>query len=148
MTTPLWGQFSGPPNNAEEYREQYEWRIKQERLFGVYVPRGLDEAIARLDELTDEDSRQKFAALPEERAYRRLYHSLRLWIIENWGFNGGSRLSHVFSPFQIAHPDDLAELIIVSWHRHLNGKDRNLKELVEGIRERRKAIWSARQSKQ
>lgn len=143
FATSLVAQFDGPPNTLEEYQEQYNWRITQEKLNGVYIPANLDEAIAELDRLTDEDSRKKFAQLPEDQAYRRLYHSLRLWVINNWGLNGGSRLGYLFHDFGLKHPDDLAELIIISWHRHLNQKELDLKSTIERILEARTAIWKA-----
>lgn len=143
----LFAQFSAPPNNRAEYEKQYQWRVKQERLFGIYIPKSLDEAMLEMDRLTDEPSKKKFAALPEDQAFRKLFHSLRPWIIQNWGLEGGSRFSRLFEPLQLRHPDDVAELVMISWHRHLHSKDRDFKTLVEQIREKRLAIWQAQQAK-
>lgn len=138
-------QFSGPPNNLADYHKQYKWRVKQERLFGIYIPKSLDEAILEMDRLTDEASKKKFAALPEDQAFRKLFNSLRPWIIQNWGLEGGSRFSRLFEPLHIRHPDDIAELVVLSWHRHLHKKDKDFKALVEQIRQKRQEIWQARQ---
>lgn len=138
-------QFASPPNNPQEFEEQYQWRIRQETLKGVYIPKSLEDALDELSRLTDASSREKFASLPEEQAYRRLYHSLRLWIVTNWGLNGGSRLGHLFRPLKVRHPDDIAQVIIISWHRKLNGIKSELKPLVEEVLDRRKAIWEAEQ---
>lgn len=143
----LSAQFDGPPDTPEEYAKQYQWRIAQETLNGVYIPANLNEALTELNRLTDEESRKSFASLPEEQAFRRLFHSLRLWIINKWGLNGGSRLSYLFHDLKLKHPDDLAELIIVSWHRQLNDRPINMKESVERILEARRAAWEASKEK-
>jgi len=135
---------SGPPNNPQEYEEQYQWRIRQERLNGVYIPKSLEDALAELDRLTSKESQATFRAMPEDQVYRRLFNSLRLWIVHNWGLNGGSRLGHLFRPLQLRHPDDIAQVIIIAWHRKHNGKDIELKELVERVREDRRSVWEAR----
>lgn len=147
LIAPLFAQFDGPPNTPEEYRKQYQWRIAQEELNGVYIPANLDQALEELDRLTDEDSKISFAALPEDQAYRRLFHSLRLWIISKWGFDGGSRLTYLFHSLKLTHPDDLAELIIVSWHRKLNDKPIEMKASIERILEARKSTWQQLQEK-
>lgn len=136
-------QFDGPPNTPEEYAEQYNWRIAQEYLNGIYIPATIPDAIEELNQLTEADSRRKFAALPEQQAYRRLFHSLRLWIINNWGFNGGSRFTLPFHDLGLKHPDDLAELVIISWHRSLNDRPLELKEQLERILENRRATWQS-----
>ncbi len=100
-----------------------------------------------MDRLTDQVSKEKFAGLPEEQAFRKLYHSLRLWIIQNWGLEGGSRFTRLFEPLRLKHPDDIAELVIIAWHRHLHQKDRDFKNLVNSLREKRKGIWEAQKAK-
>ena len=139
----LSAQFSGPPNNPQEYEEQYNWRIRQSSLNGVYIPKDLPEAIRELNRLTDTESRQRFAGLPEEDCYHELFHSLGRWIRRNWGFNGGSRLSAALAPLGLRHPDDLAQLVIVVWHRDLNEKPHDLREIVERIKEARQAAYEA-----
>lgn len=136
-------QFSGPPNNAEEYAQQHAWRIRQSRLNGVYIPKDLPEAIIELNRLTDAESRNRFAGLPEEVCYRELFHSLGRWIRRNWGFSGGSRLSEALAPLGLRHPDDLAQLIIMVWHRDLNGRSHDLPSIVERVKEERKAAFEA-----
>lgn len=141
LPTTLPAQFSGPPNNAEEYEEQYRWRIRQTRLQGVYIPKDLPDALQELTRLSDESSRTSFKLAPEADIYRELFHGLGRWIRKNWGFNGGSRLTEALKPLGISHPDDLAQLIVVVWHRELNGKPHELRTLVETIQEKRKALY-------
>lgn len=141
LPTTLSAQFDGPPNNAAEYEEQYQWRIRQTRLQGVYIPKDLPEAIRELSRLSDAESQRSFSSAPEEDIYRELFHGLGRWIRRNWGFNGGSRLTVALEPLGINHPDDLAQLIVVVWHRELNGKSHDLPELVDSIKEKRRQLY-------
>ncbi|MDX1667756.1 MAG: hypothetical protein R3350_11015, partial [Saprospiraceae bacterium] len=40
----------------------------------------------------------------------------------------------------IAHPEDMARFVILSYHRYLNDRDLELKSLVEQIREERRKM--------
>ncbi len=121
-----------PPATKEEFLENYQRRIQQEYINFVYIPKDLTDAFVQLTELTDKESRLKFKNMSEEDAARKLHFSLGRWIILNWGFYEGSRLSHyIRENLGIYHPDDMAEFIIVTYHRSLNRKPLAVKELVE-----------------
>ncbi|PHN08398.1 hypothetical protein CRP01_00360 [Flavilitoribacter nigricans DSM 23189 = NBRC 102662] len=119
--------------------QDYETRVRQEVLYGVYIPKDLAESFSELNKRTDADSRKKFTAMSEEDARHKLHFSLGRWIIHNWGFYGGSRLSKYLNDVGIFDPDDMARFIIITYHRELNGKPLGVKELVEGFQEVRKA---------
>jgi len=40
--------------------ERYEWRLKQEKLYGTYIPRDLTDAFVELNKRIDRDSKAKF----------------------------------------------------------------------------------------
>ncbi|MDX1666553.1 MAG: DUF6794 domain-containing protein, partial [Saprospiraceae bacterium] len=96
----------GPPASADEYEKAYQRRIQMDYLYGVYIPSDLTDAFSSLNKLIDKESRQQFRKMPEEEVFRKLFFSLGRWIIHNWGFYGGSRLSHHIRKFGIAHPED------------------------------------------
>ena len=120
-----------PPENKEEYEQAYQQRIKQEYLYEVYIPADLTDAFIQLNRLIDEPSKQKFKTLDEEEAANKLFFSLGRWIAHNWGFYGGSRLSHFLRNLGITHPEDMAQFIIITYHRNLNRKPLEVKALVE-----------------
>ena len=121
-----------PPASREQFEENYQRRIRQEYINFVYIPKDLTDAFVQLNELTDKESRLKFKNMSEEDAARKLHFSLGRWIILNWGFYEGSRLSHyIRENLGIYHPDDMARFIIVTYHRNLNRKPLQVKELVE-----------------
>lgn len=129
---------TAPASSAEDIKRNYEWRIQQTKLNGQYIPKDIFEAFAELNKLTDADSRTKFMSLSENDAARKLYFSLGRWITTNWGFYEGSRLGQYLREAGVSHPDDQAIAIIVCWHRSLNKKDINFKQVKEVIAAKRK----------
>lgn len=137
----LAAQTKAPPSTPEQYREQYAWRIRQEKLDGVYIPVDIQDAFAELDRKIDQASQAKFAALPEEQAFRRLFHSFGRWIVRNWGLYEGSRYGDYLKQAGLSHPEDMAEFTIVSYHRHLNDRPLAGQELRDSIVARRQAYF-------
>ncbi|NRA52230.1 MAG: hypothetical protein HRU12_24130 [Phaeodactylibacter sp.] len=128
-----------PVTSESEYDKAYARRIQQEYLYGTYIPKDLSDAIVQLNKLADRGSLQKFRMAPEEEAVRKLHFSLGRWIILNWGFYEGSRLSHALKDMGLHHPDDMARLIIRSMHRSLNKKPIDVKVQVEEFQAFREA---------
>lgn len=130
-------QLERPVETESEYEKNYAWRIRQERLDGVYIPRDLVNSFEELNRLIDAGGKQKFKEAPEEEAVHKLYFSLGRWIIQKWGFYEGSRLSHYLRNFGVYHPEDMAQVVIVSYHRYLHKKPVELKAQAEAIQEKR-----------
>ena len=126
-----------PPATKEEFKKNYQQRIRKESINGVYIPKDVPDAFVQLNELIDEDSKQKFRKVHEDTAVTKLHFSLGRWIIRNWGFYEGSRLSHYLrTNLDIYHPEDMARFLIITYHRNLNRKPLNVKELVEKIHQK------------
>jgi hypothetical protein len=131
----------GPANNEEEFEKQYQERIKKDKLDGVYIPKNLDDAMLQLDKEISPEARQKMKNLPEDSVSIMLHGRLGLWIIVNWGFYGGSRLSHYLRSAGISFPDDMADFLLLAYHRKINGKPIEIKELAVAFKEKRKIEW-------
>lgn len=136
----LHGQ-DGPANNEQEFEKQYQERIRKDKLNGVYIPKNLDDALLQLDKLISAESKQKILAIPEDSVCMALHNRLGQWMITNWGFYGGSRISHYLRSAGITYPDDMADFLIMAFHRKLNGKPVGIKELAIAFREKRKKDW-------
>lgn len=136
-----------PANSPEEYEAAYQQRIKKETLHGVYIPKDLSDAFIQLNKLIDEESKKKFKQVDEEEAYRMLFFSFGRWITHNWGFYGGSRLSHYLKQLGLTHPDDMARFIIITYHRNLNRNSLDVKPLVESMKEARRLEAEARRQR-
>ena len=124
--------------DKEAFDKQYQERIQQEVLNGVYIPVDLEDAIQELERLTDADMIEKFRNAPEDTIATKLHFSLGRWIILNWGFYEGSRLSHHLKEAGLSFPDDMARFIIVSWHRKLNDRPLEVEDQISSFQEMRK----------
>jgi hypothetical protein len=136
----LFAQYE-PAGNEEQYKKQYEERIKKERLNNIYIPKNLEDACAQLSKLSSTESKIKFKLIPEDSAAHYLLPTLGRWMITNWSFYEGSRMSHYLRSAGITYPEDMAELLIIAWNRQLNGKPIEIKELANRFKEKRKKMW-------
>ncbi len=100
-----------------------------------------------LNKKTAQESRQALKNAGEEEAARKLHFSLGRWIIYNWGFYEGSRLSHYLKGLGVSHPDDQAKFIITTYHRYLNNVPLAVKDLADFYREKRQKILEERKKK-
>jgi hypothetical protein len=132
-----------PANNEADYNASYEERIKKERLMGRYIPKDLNDAFVVLNNMLEEKDRAKFAQMSEKDALHKLYFSFHRWIIVNWGLEGGSRFSHYIKGMGLSHPEDMASLVVIAYHRKLNNKDLGIKDLATNLKEERKKIFEA-----
>ena len=128
----------GPANTEEEYQKRYNERITKDRLHGVYIPKNLDDAMQQLDKGISVESKEKMKAIPEDSVCLIMHDRLGRWMITNWCFYEGSRISHYLRSAGISYPDDMADFMIIAYHRHLNGKPIEIKSLAQYYRETRK----------
>jgi len=131
----------------EQFLKNYNKRIKKERLFGVYIPKDVPDAIAQLNKLTPREAKASFKSVSEEAAVTKLHFSLGRWIIHNWGFYEGSRLSHHLKKIGSNHPDDQARVIITAYHRYLNKTPLEIKKVAEFYTEKRRKEFEEKKKK-
>jgi len=109
----------------------YEVRILLEEIDGVYIPIDLDDAFVELDRLSSKQDIENFKNATEKTVRDKLHFGLGRWMMYNWGFYMGSRLSHYLRGLGLEHPDDMAKFMLVSWHRHLNEKPLEIEAQVD-----------------
>lgn len=136
-----------PASTEAEYEKQYQERIKKDKLNGVYIPKNLDEAMTELDKRISVESQGKVKVIPEDSVCIVMHNRLGQWMILNWGFYGGSRLSHYIRSAGITFPDDMADFLILAYHRRLNGKPVGIKELATEFRAKRKKEFEEERKK-
>ena len=132
----------GPANSLAEYQKNYEYRIKQAYLNETYIPEGLTDAFIQLKKLIGRADLVKFKAAPETAIQNIGQYSLADWIVHNWGFHGGSRLSHFLKNIGLTHPHDMAAFVIITFHRSLNDLPLDAKPLADQLKEQRKETFS------
>ncbi len=127
---------SAVTQTAEEYEANYEKRIREEVLNGVYIPADLEDAYHELTRLSEPQGLLAFKSAPEDSIRRKLHFGFGRWIMTNWGLEEGSRISHHLKSKGVSIPDDMVRVIIVTWHRRLNGKPSQLEEEIVTITKR------------
>ena len=130
-----------PPNDETEFARQYQERIKKDRLHGIYIPKNLDDALAQLDKLSSEEAKNIFMAIPEDSVCLVMHNRLGQWMIVNWSFYEGSRISHYLRSAGVTYPDDMADFLILAFHRHLHQHAVEIRALATYFKEKRKESW-------
>ena len=124
--------------------EAYEKRLRQESIGGRYVPRDLNDAMETLERLTSAESREAYASRGEDEVVEKLWFSFGRWIATNWGFYDGSRFSAYLRRLGVDTPDGQKEFVMRAYHRHLNGRDLDVRQLAEDYKARKAAADSLR----
>jgi len=120
-------------------QEEFERRTRQQTLGVHYIPSDLIDAMKTLDEITPEDSKEEYAMQTEDYVVERLFFSFGRWLAINWGMYDGSRFSRFMQNLGVDQPDGQKEFVMRAYHRHLNGKDLDVRDLVTRYK-RQKAI--------
>lgn len=133
--------------NEAEFDSVYAERIKLEEIHGVYIPRDLNDAFTELERLSSPADLKKFQTAPEAAVRTRFHFGLGRWMIVNWGFYEGSRLSDYLKTAGLQHPDDMARVILVCFYRHLNQQSLKFEEEVAFYQAQREQERLERESK-
>ena len=75
-----------------------------------------------------------FKTAPEDSIRNKLHFGFGKWIKTNWELEEGSRISHYLKLKGVSHPDDMVKVIIVTWHRKLNGRPLMLEEEIAAVK--------------
>ncbi len=126
---------------AIAFEQQYAINIMKEEINGVYIPVDVADALLELDRFGTDESRNKIRQGEEEIVATRLSRGLGKWMIVNWNFEEGSRLSHHLKKMGVSHPDDMALFLVVSYYRYLKGVDLELTKRAEEQRKNREKIY-------
>ncbi len=129
-----------PAKKQISLEEQYQKRIRQQYLSGVYIPIDLADAFAQFNQLIEKPTQDKFKSVPEGIAVKKLYFSFGRWISYNYGFREGSRFSVYLNQLGIYHPEDMVNFVITTYHRNLNKSKLDVKPLLESLIENREKI--------
>jgi hypothetical protein len=106
-------------------------RLTTDSLRGVYIPKDLEDCFLQINNFWDDSTKLKVKLWAEEEFCRKAHMGFGIWMRNNWQLWGGSRLSKYFIDLGIYHPDDMSGIILVSYHRYLNGNDIKLEEQIK-----------------
>jgi hypothetical protein len=122
---------------AEKQQEQKDMLAERQRrmtldsINGVYIPRNLEECFTGLDKVLSNAQKKEMKALKNRSGMMNYYMNLGMWIRNNWGLWGGSRLLQYFTDrttgFGARRPDPegLSMVILNGYYDWLQG-DKNI----------------------
>ncbi len=106
---------------AEEERRAYEEKIVADSINGVYIPRNIMECFLELDKLLEQDGIETVKSMENRDEVIVLHMGLGMWVRNNWGLWGGSRLQAYLRDRGLSHPDDMSHMIFQFYYDWLNG---------------------------
>lgn len=103
-------------------REELKKRLLAETIDGRHIPKDLGEAFIELDKLLPDIDRKEMLGL-QKRADMINYHmGLGMWMRNNWGLWGGSRLQKYFTDKGVVHPDNMSSVVLFYYWDWLQGR--------------------------
>lgn len=114
----------------QKWKYEDENRKIVDSIRGVYIPFNLEDCFKQIDLFWNDSTKTKVKNWTEEDFSVKTHHGFGTWIRNNWQLWAGSRLSYFFHEKGVHHPDSMSWIILVSYHRYLNGKEINLEEQI------------------
>jgi len=105
----------------KEYREAFKAHLVAESIEGRYIPKDLKDAFDQMDKQLPEVDRVEMKALMSRNEMIRYHMGLGMWMRNNWGLWGGSRLQKYFTDKGVTHPDDMSSVILFFYWDWLQG---------------------------
>lgn len=117
----------------EKVSSQRDYRYIADRIDGVYIPKDIDEAVDSLDVIISFDDKRYITDSLSLDAFRtRCHHGLGMWLRNNWGLWGGSRLQRYFLDKNVTHPDDMSDEILKAYYKKkIQGLDYSVKDDIQ-----------------
>jgi hypothetical protein len=120
----------------EKMAQEYKKKLMMSEIDGIYIPRNLFECMTELDKTLNFESKKQLRETKDSVEFNSHLGGLGMWIRNNWGINGGSRLLKYFYERdfgnEILGRDEISGLIIDQYIKWLNG---NKKEWEKWERE-------------
>lgn len=121
-------QYYRNPNDSLAKRELIEYKEKQkierekrltlDTINNVYIPKDLKDCFLQLDEILSKQDKERIKKV----GTGNLHFSLGLWIRNNWGLWGGSRLEQYFKGRSaFFDPDNISSEILGNYYKWFNG---------------------------
>lgn len=104
---------------AEKLKED-EKRKYADTIGDFYIPKNLKECFIQLDKTLNNKSKKQLKESKDIFEFNSHWGGLGMWIRNNWGINGGSRLLIYFNEREITDRDYISGIIISEYKRWLN----------------------------
>jgi len=121
-------------NTGAQEVEDAKYKIKpsedKSSPTGIYIPENLNGCFTELKKMLSPELIKEMQTGTEADMVK--YHrGFGMWIRNNWGLWGNSRLQKYFNDLGVHHPDDMSGIIFTSFWRSLNNKPIQLKQQIK-----------------
>ncbi|TPN82814.1 DUF6794 domain-containing protein [Aquimarina algicola] len=106
-------------------------RFITDTLFGVYIPKDIEDCLVQLDKVLGDATQQKAVDWSENNFVSTAYLSIGYRIRNRWQITNGSRLSKYFSKLGVRDPEEVTSIIFTSYSRYKKGKPILFKEQIK-----------------
>jgi hypothetical protein len=119
--------------------EIYMVRLNKDFLNGFYIPMNIEDCMVQLDKIMDENAKESFRIQEESKAVASAYlFNPGVWVRNNWGLCGGSRLQKYFSDQGVKEPEAMSWIILTCYYHLQNGKPIDLEKQVSNEMQKEK----------
>ncbi len=101
--------------------ENYQKRLAMDSINGFYIPTNLGDCMLTLDKLLNPKDIDVMRNLGKPEDMIQYHHGLGMYLRNNWGLWGGSKLRQYFLRRNITHPDSMSGIILRYYHDWING---------------------------
>ena len=110
---------------AKQHNEHEEIiaKTKKDTLNGVYIPMDLKDCFKHLDKLLSDSDKFEIKKLDNKNKTIQYHHSLGMWMRNNWGLWGGSRLQTYLRQHGCSQPDDMSATVLEYYYDWLNNRN-------------------------
>lgn len=95
------------------------------------IPTNFEGCINQLDSLTSDKMKDWIKCLPDGEFSGYVHHGFGMYLRNNWGLRGETKLARNLYEMGILHPDDITGIILDSYQRKLKGEDIKLQEQLK-----------------
>ncbi|MFZ1701882.1 MAG: DUF6794 domain-containing protein [Pyrinomonadaceae bacterium] len=103
------------------WREESRRLLVAETVGGRYIPKDLRDAFVQLDKELPEVTRKEMVALSTRNDMIAYHRGLGMWMRNNWGLWGVSRLKKYFTDKGVIHPENMSTVVLFVYWDWLNG---------------------------
>jgi len=106
----------------ERWIKEDKVRFTTDSLRGFYIPKDLDDCIARIDRLLSKSAKKEIREETEEDFIVSAHFGFGRWMRNHWQLWSGSRLTRYFNGKGIYQAESISGIILTSYYRHFTGK--------------------------
>lgn len=83
--------------DKERRKEEFKKRLILEKIDNIYIPKNLYDCLTELDKILNFENKKQLIEAKNSWQFNSHLGGLGMWIRNNWGINGGSRLLKYFN---------------------------------------------------